>query len=261
MSSKKETPPYTSDFYRQQADGSAASAAVVVPLFLALLPVKSVVDVGCGIGTWTSEFLAHGVPEALGIDGGYVDPSQLRIPRESFMAQNLLEPIQLNRTFDVAVCLEVAEHLPESRARGLAADLTSLARCVLFSAAVPGQGGTQHINEQHLSYWVELFQEHEYEPIDAIRPLILGNSSVEWWYQQNIVVFAAHDHPLLSRGLPKPRNIIHQQLYDHVRHELLYPTVGRLLRALPAALARSIRHRLGFDSGHLTAEAKQRGSF
>jgi SAM-dependent methyltransferase len=256
MSFKNASSPYTSDFYSAQADGSAASAAVVVPLFLALLPVKSIVDVGCGVGTWANEFLVNGVPEVLGIDGGYVNPSQLRIPARLFVAQNLLEPIRLNRNFDVAVCLEVAEHLPESRARGLVADLTSLARCVLFSAAVPGQGGTQHLNEQHLSYWVALFQKHRYEAIDAIRPLVLGNSSVEWWYQQNTVVFASHDHPLLLAGLPKPRNIIHQQLYDSVRRELLYPTPRRLLSAFPGAVTRSIRHRLGLSSGRLTGEPR-----
>jgi len=87
------------------------------------------------------------------------------------------------------------------------ADLASLAPCILFSAAAPGHGGTHHINEQYLPYSVDLFQRHRYEGLDAIRPWILGSDSVEWFYQQNIVMFAGH--PLLAKGLPNAQTIIH----------------------------------------------------
>lgn len=163
---------YTPDFFAGQVGRSASSASVVVPMVLSLVSVKSVVDVGCGVAPWAAEFLANGVPEVLGVDGDYVNRLQLRIPAERFLAQDLTKPLTLDRRFDLAVCLEVAEHLPESRAAGLVADLTSLAPCVLFSAAVPGPTGTNHINSQFLPYWIELFREHEYDAIDPIRPRI-----------------------------------------------------------------------------------------
>jgi SAM-dependent methyltransferase len=235
---------YSSEFYARQVDGSARSASVVVPLLLSLLPVKSVADVGCGVGPWAAEFLANGVPDVLGIDGDYVDRSQLRIPPDRFSVHDLTKSLQLDRTFDLAVCLEVGEHLPESRAQGLVVDLTFLAPCVLFSAAVPGQGGSHHINEQYLSYWIDLFQKQGYEGIDPIRPRILGDDSVEWWYQQNTIMFAAPKHPLLAKEFPKPQTIICQHLYEHIRNPGP-PPLRKLVGVFGASARRSIRYHLG----------------
>jgi len=235
----KKASVYSGQFYAAQVDGSASSARVVVPLVLSLLPVRSVIDIGCGVAPWAAEFLSNGVPEVRGIDGEYVDRSQLRIPPDRFSARDLTKPLQFDRTFDLAVCLEVAEHLPESRASGLVVDLTSLAPCVLFSAAVPGQGGTHHINEQYLPYWIDLFQRQGYEGIDPIRPRILGNNAVEWFYQQNTVMFVAPKRPLLARGFPQPQTFIHQHLYERPL------TLREVLNAFPSSIHRSIRFHLG----------------
>jgi len=239
---KNPSQVYRSEFFASFVDGAERSASVVVPIVLALLPVKSVVDVGCGVGAWAAKFLAAGVPDVWGVDGDYVDRCELRIPADRFIARDLSKPLQVGRTFDLAVCLEVGEHLPESRARGFVSDLTSLAPCVLFSAAVPHQGGARHINEQYLPYWVRLFQRQGFEGIDPIRPQILGNVAVEWWYQQNTVMFAAPNHPLLANGFLKPQSIIHQNLYEDLYERL---TLGTLLRVFPAAARRSIRYHLG----------------
>ena len=237
---------YTSEFYAGQSDGSARSASVVVPLVLSFLPAGSVVDVGCGVGTWAAEFAANGVPDVWGIDGDYVDRSQLRIPADRFLSRDLTQPLRFDRTFDLALSLEVAEHLPESRAAGFVDDLTSLAPCVLFSAAVPGPTGTNHINSQYLPYWVELFKSKGFEAIDPVRPRILGKPSVEWFYQQDIVMFAAAAHPVLTKGFPKPQSFIHPELYEQVLYQK--PTLGVMARCFPEAVSRSIRYRLGFPS-------------
>jgi SAM-dependent methyltransferase len=234
---------YSRDFFAGQVDGSRSSAAVVVPLVLSLLSVKSVVDIGCGVGPWAAEFLANGVPDVWGVDGEYVDRSQLRIPSDRFLARDLRKSLRFDRRFDLAVCLEVAEHLPASRAAGLVADLTAMASCVLFSAAVPGPTGTNHINSQYLPYWIELFQGHGYAAVDPIRPRILGNNSVEWFYQQGTVIFAASEHPLLTKGFLKPQTIIHQNLYEQVLRST--PTLGIMVRCFPDAVRRSIHYHLG----------------
>ena len=113
----------------------------MVPLVLQLLPVRSVVDVGCGDGSWLVVFRKLGVKEILGIDGEYVDPGLLQIPQDCFQAFDLAKPFSLGRVFDLAVSLEVAEHLPAECAPGFVECLTRLAPSVLFSAAIPFQGG------------------------------------------------------------------------------------------------------------------------
>jgi SAM-dependent methyltransferase len=235
---------YSNEFFAGQVEGSSRSASVVVPMVLSLLPeVRSVVDVGCGVAPWAAEFAAKGVPEVWGVDGDYVDRSQLRIPSERFLPRDLTKPLQIERRFDLAVCLEVAEHLPESRAAGLVADLVAMAPCILFSAALPGPVGTHHINSQYLEYWVDRFRTHGYEGIDPIRPRVWGNRSVEWFYQQDVVMFVGPNHPLLAKGFLKPQTIVHQELYEQVLHRPL--TLGMIIKGLPEALRRSIRYHLG----------------
>jgi SAM-dependent methyltransferase len=240
MKSEQERQFYSHEYFAQQADGSARSAAVVVPLVLSLLQVTSVIDIGCGVGTWVAAFLANGVTDAQGVDGDHVDRAQLRIPSDQFLARDLTEPLCFNRVYNLAVCLEVAEHLPESRAAGLIADLTSLAPCVLFSAAVPGPSGTNHINPQYLPYWAELFQRQGFDAIDPIRPRVWNNPQVEWFYQQDIVMFATSGHSLLSKGYPRPPTIIHQQLYEQVLQRPL--TLGMIAKGFLGATRRSLRY-------------------
>jgi SAM-dependent methyltransferase len=240
-----QTPSYDVNFFMSQRDGSYRSAAAVVPIILSLIPVQSVIDVGCGIGTWASRFLESGVPDVLGIDGAYVDPEMLLIPAGHFLVKDLLHPIQTDKRYDLAVCLEVAEHLPGTRSAGLVQDLVSLAPCVLFSAALPGQGGTDHVNERYLSYWVGLFSEHNYLPFDLLRPRIWNDASIEWWYRQNIVIFASREHPLAAFPSGAP-DLVHPELYESkkdVEAQLERPTLGYLLRSLPASLRRSVATR------------------
>jgi len=115
----------------------------------------------------------------------------LQIPIDRFRAVDLRFPFDLGRKFDLACSLEVAEHLPQTSAQVYVETLVQAAPIVLFSAAIPGQGGMSHVNEQWQSTWAELFAQHGYEPYDYIRPKIYDNPSVEWWYKQNIVLFCA----------------------------------------------------------------------
>jgi SAM-dependent methyltransferase len=184
---------YNQDFYRWQKSGSYRLASVIVPLMLDLLPVHSVCDVGCGLGTWLACWRKHGVEDILGIDGDYVDGAQLMIPSAQFQPADLRQPLRHKQRFDLVTSMEVAEHLPPERAEIFVADLTSLAPVVLFSAAVPGQGGTDHINEHWQSYWAGLFHQNGFATFDVIRPRIWDNNNVEYWYRQNALVFCRHD--------------------------------------------------------------------
>jgi len=159
-----------------------------VPIILDWVQPKRVVDVGCGDGTWLSVFREQGVIDVLGIDGDYVEPENLQIPVHQFMTWNLTQPVLLNQTFDLAVSLEVAEHLPEESAFGFVDTLVRLSDVVLFSAAIPHQGGTNHINEQWPDYWIALFEAQGYIAIDILRGRIWDNAEVQPWYAQNGVL-------------------------------------------------------------------------
>ena len=182
---------YDSTFFDSIAKTANDSADAVVPLVVQLLNPTSVVDFGCGEGVWLNAFRRHGVADVFGVDGDYVDRAKLLIPRETFVSADLERPVTVGRNFDLAISLEVAEHLKPSAGEQFVRTLTEHSNTVLFSAAVPGQGGTRHINEQWTPYWESLFEERGFRRIDSIRPLIWNNKQVAWWYRQNMLLFAS----------------------------------------------------------------------
>lgn len=196
---------YSESFYAGQQKGSSVSAAVIVPLVLSVIPARSVIDIGCGVGGWLGEFRRHGVEDVLGVDGDYVPLNALKIPREQFEARDLRQYSGPDRRFDLACSLEVAEHLPADAAESFVAALVRAAPVILFSAAVPGQGGTDHVNEQWQSYWSAQFATHGYVCLDFVRPAVFYDERVEWWYRQNALVFCRPEHrpestaPITSR--------------------------------------------------------------
>ncbi|MEG4851629.1 glycosyltransferase [Microcoleus sp. B5-D4] len=188
---------YTRDFYQLIGEGTRSSAREIIPLLLDLLqPIlpKSVVDVGCGTGSWLAAFQKLGIADCLGIDGDYVDRTILQIPLNQFQSADLKQPLQINRKFDLAISLEVAEHLPATCAENFVNSLTQLAPVILFSAAIPFQGGVEHVNEQWPEYWVYYFQKKGYAVIDCLRKKIWNNEKVEPWYAQNILIFVKQEH-------------------------------------------------------------------
>ena len=189
---------YDVSYFEPFRKGTRDSAMVVVPLVRDLLQPSTVVDVGCGLGTWLKVFEEQGVREVCGIDGAYVDPDALEIGAERFIAADLRTGLDdVDQRFDLAVSLEVAEHLPEQSAAGFVRGLTGLAPAVLFFAAIPNQGGRGHINEQWPEYWAAQFQPHDYVAVDCLRPMIWDNPRVQIWYAQNLLLFV--ERPLLER--------------------------------------------------------------
>ncbi len=170
-------------------EGVRKSAEVIVPLVMDRLSPKSVVDVGCGLGTWLSVFQECGVEEILGIDSADMNGESLEIPQERFLSFDLREPLRLERRFDLVVSVEVAEHLPQESAATFVESLTRLGPVVLFSAAIPFQEGWQHVNEQWPDYWTEHFRRKGFTAVDGLRQEIWSDPGVQWWYCQNLLLF------------------------------------------------------------------------
>jgi SAM-dependent methyltransferase len=238
-----------------------SSAQAIVPLVMQRVAPRSVVDFGCGVGVWLETFASHGVDDYMGVDGPWVPRDVLLVSKERFVVGRLDKPLDLGRDFDLAVALEVAEHLPERRAGVFVRNVVEHAPCVLFSAAIPRQGGTDHVNEQWPDYWVERFAAHGYVVVDGIRPLVWSNTAVLPFYRQNAVLFATPDtlaaHPLLERDRERTAeaqlSIVHPDVLEsistepgeHMRRASARDLMlGELVRALPAAVARSVRWRV-----------------
>jgi SAM-dependent methyltransferase len=218
---------YDAEFYTQQIMGSERSARVVVPLLLSIVSdVDSVIDVGCGAGTWLARFKYEGVQRVLGIDGGSAqEAGQLAIDPAEFKKVNLDRPIRLQERFGLCVSLEVAEHLHPDLGAQFVESLCHLSDVVAFSAAVPGQGGTHHVNERWASYWISLFGRHGYAALDLVRPRIWYDERVEWWYRQNIILFAnaagrARVAIPESQGLSMPPDCVHPSCFETFRGAL-----------------------------------------
>jgi SAM-dependent methyltransferase len=242
--------PYDREFYEKNKRGSSLAASRVVPELLRVLSPASVIDVGCGVGTWLAEFQRYGILDVIGVDGDYVDPGNLYIDPRQFYARDLRGPLEIGRDFDLAVCLEVAEHLPAECAELFVRELTHLAPAVFFSAAVPLQGGVGHLNEQWPDYWAKIFERFGFLALDFVRPRIWNDPKIDWWYRQNSILYFRGDYiearPKVKRALEECRGnllcLVHPQLYLG-RH---YQAVGlkTLLCQVPAALKRALKNRL-----------------
>lgn len=214
------SPPYSEGFFEAHDEGGRASAEAVLPWLLERLAPKSVVDVGCGTGTWLRVARENGIDDVLGLDGPWVPPDALEIPAERFVATDLNDGPDLDRTFDLVLSLEVAEHLPPAAAEEFIDRLTALGPVIAFSAAIPGQTGTGHTNERWPAYWAGLFASRGYEAVDCLREVFWDDGAVEWWYAQNLILYARpatldavaelRDHP--SRG-KAPRSLVHPRRF------------------------------------------------
>ena len=219
---------YTSAFFQTQAPGSRQSADRIAAIIVDQLHPNSVVDLGCGVGTWLAAFQRLGVERVEGYDGDYVDRSLLQIPAASFHAIDLSSALSEGKplgSFDLAVSLEVGEHLPPAASAALVDRLTSLAPAVLFSAAIPRQSGTDHINERWQSDWARMFAVHGYHPHDAVRPLVWDDPGVEPWYAQNALLYLREpspEPPMLDLVHPRlwEKNLANASIRAQVQHRL-----------------------------------------
>jgi SAM-dependent methyltransferase len=242
--------PYDDRFFARITDWSIESARVVVPLVMRLVAPRSVVDVGCGQGAWLRCFQECGVSEVRGLDGDYVDRKKLLVDSRSFQMTDLARPFSIGGRYDLALCLEVAEHLPARAASRLVRVLTDSAPVVLFSAAVPGQGGTRHLNEQWPSYWKHLFDRRGFVRLDPIRRHVWQDERVGWWYRQNLFLFASPAaigaSPALAEEARKAQALGGEGALDCISSRILarYTSVGGLLSQLPGAIWRALSNRL-----------------
>ncbi|WP_109047131.1 class I SAM-dependent methyltransferase [Azospirillum sp. TSA6c] len=213
---------YDRNFYDEQMNGSYKSACRIVPIVKELFEINSVIDIGCGVGTFLRCFKENGVFDITGIDGDYVPRDKLMIEEERFISHDLNVLAKVNRRFDLVVSLEVAEHLYENKSDSFIDMLCLHGDTILFSAATPYQGGEHHVNEQWPEYWYEKFMKRGYRAFDIIRPEIWNDNDVQYWYSQNCIIYANQNGIMKSKKLqdisaathPKaPASLVHPKQF------------------------------------------------
>lgn len=223
---------YDAGFFEALESGVQRSATAAAGLLLELFQPGSVLDVGCGTGLWLAALRERGLTDIFGVDGPWVPAEKLAIPAGLFRAHDLTQPFDLQRRFDVALCLEVAEHLAPAAAPTLVESLVRHAPAIVFSAAIPGQGGRGHINEQWPNYWVALFARHGYRCSTALRDRLWTCEALEPWYRQNMLCLVENRHAAQveagfareGRASPPPLDIVHPDLFVRVRRDLIART-------------------------------------
>ena len=241
---------------------NSTAAEHILPSIFNIIKPSKVIDIGCGTGSWLKVAKKLGANRVLGIDGVQVSKALLEIEVNEFQKHNLTSPFVSNEKFDLAICLEVAEHLPESAADTLVDTLADVSNILLFSAALPGQGGQNHINEQWPEYWQHKFATKGLYPLDIIRVKHWLNDEVDWWYKQNMVLYTTRNLAEKFNVVPnrKIQTYIHPDLfnlktkhlrealaeierikleYEHVLKRSQHPTIIQALKSLLKAFIKA----------------------
>jgi SAM-dependent methyltransferase len=242
---------YDESFYQSQLDISLVSARIYLKFLWQFFQPVSVLDVGCGRGAWLKACHELGSKTLFGFDGNWNSQSSMIEPSINFRSMDLNKPFSLPQKVDIAITLEVAEHLEPSKAPQLIKCITDASDVILFGAAYTKQEGTNHINEQPHTYWALLFLEHDFVPFDIFRPQFWGNEMIEFWYRQNTFLYIRKDsspyRQIKAQGFKEMANIsfmncIHPALYESKTQMV---SLSNHIADLMPSLWRALRRRLG----------------
>jgi len=187
---------YDEAFYAEQVDGSLRSARAYLGHLFALWRPDSVVDFGCGRGAWLAACGERGVPRLAGLDGGWVSQEMMLDQTIVFRRTDLQQERAADERYDLAISLEVAEHLPHASSDGFVRTLAAHADAIVFSAAYLSQPGRNHVNTQPHSFWANRFLAQGFHLFDFFRPQFWSDNEVEPWYRQNTFLYVRPGHPL-----------------------------------------------------------------
>jgi SAM-dependent methyltransferase len=171
------------------------------PRFVAALlavfeEAQSFADVGAGSGVFAAELIRRG-KQAIAFERSTAGRVFARLQGVEARRFDLSADQPRIGEWEVAYCLEVAEHLPAPFGPALVATLVAAAPVVVFSAAAPGQGGLGHINEQPPEYWIAAFEAggggYDSEATFKLRARLAEYGVAAPWYRDNPLVFRRVD--------------------------------------------------------------------
>ena len=170
------------------------SAQVILPMIFEYYRPNSIIDIGCGIGTWLSAALELGIENLQGIDCNEISEDFLLVPRKYISIDDLETHENINnKKYDLAISVEVAEHLDNSVSEHFVETLTNYSKVIIFSAGIPYQEGTHHINCQPPQFWYDLFNKFGYVCFDFRNELMNMWEKINPCYAQNILLYVHKD--------------------------------------------------------------------
>lgn len=193
---------YDEKFYEYNIPGSLRSAKVFLNIIKDRYKFGSVVDFGCGRGTWLKAALDIGATTVYGYDGPW-NEGKLIDDKITFSSKDLSNLEIGSKKFDLAISLEVAEHLPENSSDQFIDAITSSSDLVMFGSAFTRQIGTNHINEQLPSYWANKFIERGFYPVDLFRKNVWFDQNIEPCYRQNTFLYVKETNTELAEIFKK----------------------------------------------------------
>jgi glycosyltransferase involved in cell wall biosynthesis len=178
---------------------------------------KKVVDIGCGPGTYVYSLRDNNV-NAYGYD---IDD---RVDGKDYLKK--LSLFEVNDKSDVVICLEVAEHIETSLSDSIVDSIIRNVNddgMIIWTAAIPGQGGVGHINCQTKEYWEEKFISRGF-----YRDCTIENNLLEYirsgpymgWFLQNLMVFKLKTQNIKKKtgeiDMPFSVGVFDEKLKEHI---------------------------------------------
>jgi 2-polyprenyl-3-methyl-5-hydroxy-6-metoxy-1,4-benzoquinol methylase len=167
------------------------SVKVGMELFKHFKP-KSVIDFGCGIGSYLYAAKQCGIKKIKGLEIGgnfakeYTDESVRELIDFN---TDITKPISPG-FFDISMCIEVAEHVEMQGSSQLVKNIAKATKqfCI-WSAAPPGQDGCGHVNCHEKEYWTNLFLLEDMKPSDKEDEVRICMKGSPDYIMNNLMVF------------------------------------------------------------------------
>jgi hypothetical protein len=222
--------------------GSVAAAGKLLDYAVPTFNPGSYIELGAGFGHWARAAMDRGVASVLAVDGPWTDLEMIRVPRRNYRIADLTASVDFGRRFDMALSLEVAEHIDPASADIFVDNLVRHSDLVIFGAAIPGQGGYLHVNEQWPSYWADKFASRGYRLFDVFRSRFWSEQDMPVWYRQNTFLFVNQGRDDLiaiaaSEASGQPVDAVHPELFANA---IEIVGLKKLLARLPAMVLRRL---------------------
>lgn len=212
---------YNRKFYEWIDTETYRDPEIIMKCIIEWIKPKTIVDFGCGEGLWLSiaKKLDNNI-SVQGFDGEYIDRNRLKISINDFVASDLSQKILIKEKFDLAISTEVAEHIEEKYCDNFIDNITSASDFILFSAAIPGQCGVNHVNEQWQSYWINKFERRGYFVDLSIRNYFWSEIGITSWRKQNLLFFSKSEQTSIAPNRML-YDVVHPNIFNNLNERFI----------------------------------------